>query len=51
MLCKKADILGARLGNQLNTLNQTFGPVLILLIGVIIGDIVTILYLPIFNLG
>lgn len=51
MLCKRADILGAQLSNRLNTLSQTLEPVLILLVGMIIGGIVIILYLPIFNLG
>lgn len=51
MLCKQADILGAQLSNQLNTLSQTLQPVFILLVGIIIGGIVIIFYLPIFNLG
>ncbi len=51
MLCKRSDILGAQLSNQLNTLSQTLEPVLILLVGLIIGGIVIVLYLPIFNLG
>ncbi|SNX28981.1 type IV pilus assembly protein PilC [Polynucleobacter meluiroseus] len=51
MLCKRADILGSQLSNQLNTLSQTLEPLLILLVGMIIGSIVIILYLPIFNLG
>ena len=51
MLCKRADILGAQLSNRLNTLSQTLEPIFILLVGMIIGGIVIILYLPIFNLG
>lgn len=51
MLCKRADILGAQLSNQLNALSQTLEPILILLVGIIIGGIVIILYLPIFSLG
>jgi len=51
MLNKRADVLGAQLSNQLNTLSQTLEPLLIILVGAIIGGLVIILYLPIFNLG
>lgn len=51
MLCKRADILGARLSNQLNNLSRTLEPVFILFVGLVIGGIVIVLYLPIFNLG
>ena len=51
MLNKRADILGAQLSNQLNTLSQSLEPLLIILVGAIIGGLVIILYLPIFNLG
>ena len=51
MLFKRADILGAQLSKQLNTLSQALETVFILLIGMIIGGTVIILYLSIFNLG
>ena len=51
MLNKRANILGAQLSNQLNTLSQSLEPLLIILVGAIIGGLVIILYLPIFNLG
>jgi type IV pilus assembly protein PilC len=43
--------LGSELTNRLNTLSQSLEPGLILLVGAIIGSLVIILYLPIFNLG
>jgi type IV pilus assembly protein PilC len=51
MLQKRATTLGAQLSNQLNMLSQNLEPALILLVGAIIGSLVIILYLPIFNLG
>jgi type IV pilus assembly protein PilC len=51
MLNQRATILGSQLSNQLNTLSQSLEPALILLVGAIIGSLVIILYLPIFNLG
>jgi type IV pilus assembly protein PilC len=51
MLDKRATTLGAQLSSQLNTLSQSLEPALILFVGVIIGTLVIILYLPIFNLG
>jgi type IV pilus assembly protein PilC len=51
MLNKRATNLGSQLSNRLNTLSQSLEPALILLVGVIIGALVIILYLPIFNLG
>jgi type IV pilus assembly protein PilC len=51
MLCKRANILGARLSKQLSNLSHTLEPILILFVGMVIGSIVIILYLPIFNLG
>jgi type IV pilus assembly protein PilC len=51
MLNKRATTLGSQLSNQLNTLSQSLEPVLILFVGAIIGSLVIILYLPIFNLG
>ena len=51
MLCKRANILGAQLSNRLNTLSQSLEPLLIMFVGIVIGSLVIILYLPIFNLG
>jgi type IV pilus assembly protein PilC len=51
MLNKRATTLGSQLSSQLNTLSQSLEPVLILFVGAIIGSLVIILYLPIFNLG
>lgn len=51
MLNKRATTLGSQLSNQLNTLSQSLEPTLILFVGAIIGSLVIILYLPIFNLG
>jgi type IV pilus assembly protein PilC len=51
MLNKRATTLGSQLSSQLNTLSQSLEPALILFVGAIIGSLVIILYLPIFNLG
>ena len=51
MLSKRASTLGAQLSNHLNNLSQTLEPLLIIIVGVVIGSLVIILYLPIFNLG
>lgn len=51
MLSKRANALSLQLGNKLNSLSQSLEPFLILLVGSIIGGLVIILYLPIFNLG
>jgi type IV pilus assembly protein PilC len=51
MLNKRANTLGSQLSSQLNTLSQSLEPALILLVGIIIGSLVIILYLPIFHLG
>ena len=51
MLQRRASILGSQLSNQLNTLSQSLEPLLIIIVGLIIGSLVIILYLPIFNLG
>lgn len=51
MLRKRANILGDELSNRLNTLSQTLEPLLIMIVGIMIGSLVIILYLPIFNLG
>jgi type IV pilus assembly protein PilC len=51
MLSKRANTLSDQLSKQLNNLGQTIEPLLIILIGIIIGGLVIILYLPIFHLG
>lgn len=51
MLQRRASILGSQLSNHLNTLSQSLEPLLIIIVGLIIGSLVIILYLPIFNLG
>ncbi len=51
MLNKRATTLGSQLSSLLNSLSQSLEPALILLVGAIIGGLVIILYLPIFNLG
>lgn len=51
MLQRRATILSAKLGNHLNTLSHSLEPLLIIIVGLIIGGLVIILYLPIFNLG
>ena len=51
MLGKRANVLGSQLSNRLNTLSQSLEPLLIIFVGIVIGSLVIILYLPIFNLG
>lgn len=51
MLSKRANSLGSQLSNRLNTLSQSLEPLLIIFVGIVIGSLVIILYLPIFNLG
>ena len=51
MLVKRATTLESLLSGQLNHLGQTLEPLLIMIVGVIIGGIVITLYLPIFHLG
>lgn len=51
MLQKRADILGAQLEYSLNTLSHSIEPFFIIFVGLLIGSLVIILYLPIFNLG
>ena len=51
MLSKRANSLSDQLSKQLNNLGQTLEPLLIILIGIIIGGLVIVLYLPIFHLG
>lgn len=51
MLQRRATILSNQLSNCLNTLSHSLEPLLIIVVGLIIGSLVIILYLPIFNLG
>jgi len=51
MLVKRAESLASQLSSRLNTLSQNLEPLMIILVGVIIGSLVIILYLPIFHLG
>jgi type IV pilus assembly protein PilC len=51
MLQRRASIIGSQLSNRLNALSQSLEPLLIMIVGLIIGSLVIILYLPIFNLG
>lgn len=51
MLSKRADALGQQLSSQLQLLSHSLEPILIGLVGLFIGGLVIILYLPIFNLG
>jgi len=51
MLERRAQTLGSQLSNHLNTLCQSLEPFLIILVGIIIGGLVIVLYLPIFSLG
>lgn len=51
MLQRRSMVLGSQLSNRLDTLSQSLEPLLIIIVGLIIGSLVIILYLPIFNLG
>nr|WP_231969535.1 type II secretion system F family protein [Polynucleobacter necessarius] len=51
MLKRRSSILGSQLSNRLSHLSQRLEPLLIIIVGLIIGSLVIILYLPIFNLG
>jgi len=51
MLQRRASILGTQLSNRLSALSQSLEPLLIIIVGLIIGSLVIVLYLPIFNLG
>ena len=51
MLQRRATVLSNQLSNRLNTLSHSLEPLLIIVVGLIIGSLVIILYLPIFNLG
>lgn len=51
MLGQRAQMLSSNLSNRLNTLSQSLEPFLIIFVGIIIGSLVIVLYLPIFSLG
>lgn len=51
MLEQRAQTLGSQLSNRLNMLSQSLEPFLIIFVGIIIGGLVIVLYLPIFSLG
>jgi type IV pilus assembly protein PilC len=51
MLEERAHNLGSQLSNRLNMLSQSLEPFLIIFVGIIIGGLVIVLYLPIFSLG
>ena len=51
MLNNRADALEQQLTNQLKLLSHSLEPILVVFVGLLIGGLVIILYLPIFNLG
>jgi type IV pilus assembly protein PilC len=51
MLSNRADALEQQLTSQLNLLSHSLEPILVVFVGLLIGGLVIILYLPIFNLG
>jgi len=51
MLSNRADALEQQLTNQLKLLSHSLEPILVVFVGLLIGGLVIILYLPIFNLG
>lgn len=51
MLQRRSRTLSSQLSNRLNTLSHSLEPLLIIIVGLIIGSLVIILYLPIFSLG
>ena len=51
MLLNRANALSSQLSRQLKSLSHNLEPVLIAVVGLLIGALVLILYLPIFNLG
>lgn len=51
MLLQRASTLSQQLSQQLKLFSRNLEPVLIALVGLLIGALVLILYLPIFNLG
>jgi type IV pilus assembly protein PilC len=51
MLSNRADALEQQLTSRLKLLSQSLEPILVVFVGLLIGGLVIILYLPIFNLG
>jgi type IV pilus assembly protein PilC len=51
MLSNRADALEKQLTSQLKLLGHSLEPILVVFVGLLIGGLVIILYLPIFNLG
>lgn len=51
MLSNRADSLEQQLTSQLSLLSHSLEPILVVFVGLLIGGLVIILYLPIFNLG
>jgi type IV pilus assembly protein PilC len=51
MLSKRANALEKQLTSQLKLLSHSLEPILVVFVGLLIGGLVIILYLPIFNLG
>jgi type IV pilus assembly protein PilC len=51
MLSSRADALEKQLTSRLKLLSHSLEPILVVFVGLLIGGLVIILYLPIFNLG
>ena len=51
MLSSRADALDKQLTSRLKLLSHSLEPILVVFVGLLIGGLVIILYLPIFNLG
>ena len=51
MLSSRADTLEKQLTSRLKLLSHSLEPILVVFVGLLIGGLVIILYLPIFNLG
>jgi type IV pilus assembly protein PilC len=51
MLSNRADALEKQLTSRLSLLSHSLEPILVVFVGLLIGGLVIILYLPIFNLG
>ena len=51
MLSSRANAIEQQLTSQLNLLSHSLEPILVVFVGLLIGGLVIILYLPIFNLG
>jgi len=51
MLSNRSNALEKQLTSQLTLLSHSLEPILVVFVGLLIGGLVIILYLPIFNLG